>query len=125
MRPLNMKMIKRILIVDDEKGFRDILRSGLIDRGYHVDTAESGVEAIRRIRELPFDVVLTDYMMPGINGLETFRKIKNLQSNIIVAMMTALRYMDDVHIGLDEGLAACFYKPFKFKEIQNFIENTP
>ena len=66
----------RVLIVDDEEGFRTFVNDLLRENGYDVAEAENGEAALRRIRENRFDVLITDVMMPGMSGLELLRAVK-------------------------------------------------
>jgi len=79
---------KTILVVDDEKDIRISLTGILEDEGYQVVTAGSGVEALEKLREELPDLVLLDIWMPGMDGLETLEKIKNLQPHITVIMIS-------------------------------------
>jgi two-component system nitrogen regulation response regulator NtrX len=81
-------MSKTILVVDDEKDIRTSLIGILEDEGYQVVTAASGVEALEKLREDLPDLVLLDIWMPGMDGLETLEKIKNLLSHITVIMIS-------------------------------------
>jgi two-component system response regulator MprA len=63
-------MAERILVVEDDRRIRDLLRRGLIFEGYTVDTAEDGEAALRIAREHPPEAVILDLMLPGIDGLE-------------------------------------------------------
>jgi twitching motility two-component system response regulator PilH len=82
----------KVLVVDDDPGVRYLVRRVLEDRGMEVDEAESGEEALERLKETKPDLVLLDVMMPGMNGWEVLRRIKgdeNLKS-IPVAMLSAV-----------------------------------
>jgi len=81
-------MAKSILVVDDEKSILQSLSGILSDEGYEVMTAESGPEALDRIKEAAPDLVLLDIWMPGLDGIETLKKIKEDYPNLQVVMMS-------------------------------------
>ncbi|MCD6305482.1 MAG: sigma-54-dependent Fis family transcriptional regulator, partial [Deltaproteobacteria bacterium] len=81
-------MAKTVLVVDDEKSILQSLTGILSDEGFDVLTAESGTEALEKIRELMPDLVLLDIWMPGIDGIETLQKIKEDYPNLQVVMMS-------------------------------------
>ncbi|MBI3398069.1 MAG: sigma-54-dependent Fis family transcriptional regulator, partial [Deltaproteobacteria bacterium] len=83
-------MIKgNILVVDDEKGQRDILRTILTKEGYEVSASHSGTEALSLFQETPFDVVLTDLKMFGMDGVELLKNILKQNVPVSVVIMTA------------------------------------
>ena len=81
-------MAKTVLVVDDEKSILQSLTGILSDEGFDVLTAESGTEALEKIRELMPDLVLLDIWMPGIDGIETLQNIKEDYPNLQVVMMS-------------------------------------
>lgn len=89
----------RVLLVDDEKEFIDALAQRLEIRGFEVKTVYSGLEAIKIIPNLDFDVVVLDIKMPGMEGLEVLGKIKNIKPEVEVVMLTA-------HGSLEEAMQA-------------------
>ncbi len=78
----------RILVVDDEKVIRDLFTRVLRAQDVQVTTVESGEEAVDKIRKEPFDVVFLDMVMPGMDGLETFKVLKQIKPEIAIVMMT-------------------------------------
>ena len=83
------KEMAKILVVDDEKGIRRELTALLREEGYSAEAAASGTEAMAIMSEQSFDIVVTDLMMPGIDGMELLRNIKGDYPNTIVVMITA------------------------------------
>jgi signal transduction histidine kinase len=81
-------MEKSILLVDDEEGIRKVLRIALSDMGYHVRTAENGVEALRLFKEERSPIVLTDIKMPEMDGIELLRRLKKESPETEVIMIT-------------------------------------
>src|ERR1700680_1307126 len=77
-----------VLVIDDERGLRDMLSFGLSDRGYRVVTAGGGKEGIQKAREENFDLVVCDIMMPDVDGVEVLKSIKKDQPLAEVIMAT-------------------------------------
>ena len=86
-------------------------------------TALDGQQALKYVRESGVDLALIDIMMPGINGVETFKEIKKLSPCTAVIMMTAFAVEDLVTEALQEGAYAMIYKPFDLKRILGMIED--
>jgi len=102
-----------ILIVDDDGDFCQTMARTLELKGYRVETANSGEEAIRIAREREFQIAFIDVKMPFMNGLETYLRLKEINSGIVTIMMTA--YRDEIRDNVERALAAeavtCLYKP--------------
>ena len=102
-----MEQGKRILVVDDDRDFLEATRAILESQSYRVITARSGQEALERARSEPPDLILLDIIMPGLDGFEVCRRLKqdpNL-SHIPVMMITSFseRYMD-TSLAMSQGL---------------------
>ncbi|MBI2361203.1 MAG: response regulator, partial [Deltaproteobacteria bacterium] len=82
-------MAARILIVDDEPMNLDLLEQELLDQGHHIERAADGPETLRRIESFVPDLILLDYQMPQMNGLDVLREIRNRGERIPVIMITA------------------------------------
>jgi two-component system response regulator HydG len=111
-----------ILIVDDDEGMCETLADIMEDKGYRVFVASNGQEAIVKVREVAFDAILMDIRMPGMNGVETFRRIKNIQPDAAVVMMTAYAVEDLIREALLEGAYGVLYKPFDMERMISLIE---
>jgi len=109
-------MAERILVVEDDRRIRDLLRRGLIFEGYTVDCAEDGESALRMAREEMPDVVILDLMLPGVDGLEVCRRLRSA-SNVPILMLTARDTVPDRVTGLDAGADDYMVKPFAFDEL--------
>jgi diguanylate cyclase (GGDEF)-like protein len=105
-----------LLLVDDDAMNRDALARRLTRSGYKVVTADSGIAALRMIRESRIDAVLLDVMMPGLSGLETLRQLRQFRSvaDLPVIMVTAKDASDDVVEALDLGANDYVTKPIDF-----------
>ncbi len=80
---------KRILLVDDEDGIQLLYREEFEDEGYTVDSAYNGVDALVKFRENPPDLVVLDINMPGMNGIEVLRQMKELRANLPIILSSA------------------------------------
>ena len=109
-------MAERILVIEDDRRIRDLLRRGLIFENYAVDTAEDGEAGLRVARETPPDAVILDIMLPGIDGLEVCRRLRSA-SNVPILMLTARDTVPDRITGLDAGADDYMVKPFAFDEL--------
>ena len=106
----------RVLVVDDDPQIRRVLRVALAGQGYEVDDAKNGEGALDKVRESRFDLVLLDMNMPGIDGLETCRTIRE-QSEIAIIMLTVRDNEADTVAALDAGADDYVTKPFKTPEL--------
>jgi len=111
----------QLLIVDDEKNMRLTLSDILTDEGYAVETASSGEEAVERCAERSFDVILMDVRMPGIDGVEAFRRIRQRRTRARVIFMSAYTTQDLQQAVLDEGALAFLSKPLDVESVLKVI----
>ncbi len=119
------KMKKNILVVDDEVEILDLLSDTLGEYGYNITCVDSGSKAIEMIKRRFYEVVLLDIMMPGIDGIETFKEIKRISPLTTVIMITSLDLEEAVkQTLLKEGAVAVLYKPFKIRKLIDIIEKT-
>lgn len=109
-------MTEEILVVEDDRRIRDVLRRGLIFEGYKVETAEDGESALRAVRENLPDAVILDIMLPGIDGIEVCQRIRSV-SNLPILMLTARDSVPNRVEGLDAGADDYLVKPFAFDEL--------
>src|SRR5215212_1200902 len=106
----------RILAVDDDPRILDLLRRGLVYEGYHVDTAVDGPSALATARDNPPDLVVLDWMMPGLDGLEVCRRLR-AAGDVPILMLTAKDDIKDRVTGLDAGADDYLVKPFSVDEL--------
>jgi two-component system, NtrC family, response regulator HydG len=114
--------VSRILVVDDEDGLRTSLVANLELAGYEVVDASNGLMAIEYVKQQPFDLVLTDVRMPGLNGLDTFREIRKIRPETEVVLMTAFTLETILDEALSEGIYTVVHKPFAMEDIIALIE---
>ena len=106
----------RILVVEDEASLARFLQLELNHEGYRVETAQNGYEALGRISEGRWDLVLLDIMLPGLDGFEVCRRIRK-QRNVPIIMLTARDATLDKVKGLDTGADDYVTKPFVIEEL--------
>jgi DNA-binding response OmpR family regulator len=104
----------RILLVEDDSRMRMVVRRGLVEQGYAVDSAESGPAAIERARAGGFDAIVLDVMLPGCTGVEVVRRLRDDRNLTPVLMLTARDAAADIVSGLDAGADDYLTKPFSF-----------
>ncbi len=112
--------VKRILIVDDEEEMRTLLFKSFTFFGYEVETVENGIEAIKRIAVKTYDLIITDYRMPKMDGLELIQRIQMIIPSIPVLVVTSDGPECEL---LKSGALACIKKPFSIFELQKISQN--
>jgi DNA-binding response OmpR family regulator len=112
----------RILLVDDEPQFREMIAEYLAGERFEVLEAASGEEALPHVTTWRPDMVLLDLMMPGIGGLETLRRIKIVQPETCVIMVTAVDDLDVARAALAAGAADYVTKPFTFQYLDAVLD---
>jgi two-component system response regulator MprA len=109
-------MRDRILIIEDDRRILQFLYRGLTYEGYTVDTAEDGTQGLALARRSPPDLVILDWMLPGIDGLEVCRRLR-AASSVPILILTAKDTVSDRVEGLDAGADDYLVKPFDFEEL--------
>ena len=113
----------RLLIVDDELSVRDSLYNWLIEDGYECGTAQDAYEALRKLSEQAWDVILLDIRMPGMDGLELQKRIHDINRDIIIIIMTAYASVDTAVSSLKEGAYDYVVKPFNPDDLSHLLQN--
>ena len=110
-------MANMILIVEDEEAIRDLIRINLVAAGFTCDEAEDGLQAVAKAKAQRPDLILLDWMLPGLDGLGVLRKLKAdpALSTVPVLMVTAKSEENDVVLGLEMGASDYVTKPFSNK----------
>jgi len=114
----------KILIVDDEAAARTSLTELLRGEGYTVEAAADGFKALARVEELEPDLVLTDLNMPGIDGVELLRKLKESSPELPVVLMTAYGGVETAVSAMHEGAADYLTKPLNIDELSIILART-
>ncbi|MBD3169663.1 MAG: response regulator [candidate division Zixibacteria bacterium] len=112
----------RILVVDDEVFVRDLLQEFLGKQGYDVSLAESGEAAIQHSADNDVDVALVDLKMPGIDGLETLKRMRDIDPNTPIIIMTGYPTIETSIKALRLGAYDYVIKPFKLNELKAAVE---
>jgi two-component system, OmpR family, response regulator len=107
----------RVLVVEDEAKLAGLLREGLRRRGMGVDVARTGEEAVMRATATDYDLILLDVMLPGHDGFEVCRRLRDSDVWSPTLMLTALDDVEDRVHGLDSGADDYLSKPFSFDEL--------
>jgi two-component system, cell cycle response regulator len=115
----------RILVVDDHEDNVELLRARLEARGYRVEAAMDGQEALDKVFESPPDLILLDVMMPRVDGIEVVRRLKGTADLpfIPIIMQTALETTEDKVEGLDAGADDYITKPINFAELEARVKS--
>lgn len=109
-------MAERILLIEDEVGIADFLKRGLIYEGYRVDVAYDGQQGLDMARDTPPDMVILDWMLPGLDGLEVCKRLR-AASDVPILMLTAKSEEIDRVVGLEMGADDYLVKPFGPREL--------
>jgi DNA-binding NtrC family response regulator len=112
-----------ILIVDDEDSVRDSLLNWFIEDGYEVEAAENAKKALQLLEKRDFNIILADIKMPGMDGLELQRRIKALNDDTIVIIMTAFASVETAVQALKDGAYDYVTKPFDPDDLSHLIRN--
>jgi two-component system OmpR family response regulator len=107
----------KLMLVDDEPHILQFLELGLVNEGFEVKTAPEGMSAVTLAREYEPHVVVLDVMMPGMDGFEVCKLLKQESDNIAVIMLTAKDEVEDRVKGLTLGADDYLIKPFSFDEL--------
>jgi len=118
-----MRRNASVLVIDDEEIMREILQTLLEREGYAVRVAAAGAEGIDLARSLPFDAVIVDVMMPGMDGLQVLEELKKQDDSLPVLMVTAYASMDTAIRAMKLGAFDYITKPFKNDEVLVVLRN--
>jgi len=111
-----MKKMK-ILIVEDEPKVASFIKMGLEEHNYEAEIVHDGLSAEKLAQHCKYNLFILDIIIPGIGGLELCKRLKKLNSNVPVLMLSALGTTDDKIFGFDAGTDDYLVKPFEFREL--------
>ncbi len=117
-----MNINEKILIVDDEKIIRESLFHWFENEGYQVVIAEDGESGLAKFKNEKFDLVLIDMKLPGINGLQLLKEIKDIDSEVIVIMITAFASVPSAITAFKEGAYDYVTKPVDPDELTHIVK---
>lgn len=118
---MDKKKIK-VLVVDDEKVVRDFFKRLLSLEGLEVMGAEDGYTAVEAVKLNKFDLYFIDVRMPGLDGLETYRGIRQVHPDATAVMITGYAVEDILEEALKEGVQCHIHKPFDISQIKAVID---
>ena len=114
--------MKHILIVEDEEGIVQFLKQGLEEENYKVSAARDGFDGLKLFQDKKFDLVLLDWMLPKMTGLQVCQKIREANSKIPIIFLTAKDTVQETVEGLKNGANDYIKKPFSFDELVERIK---
>jgi DNA-binding response OmpR family regulator len=109
--------MKKILLIEDEANVVNLLKRGLEEEGYEISVAMDGLSGFEMASRNTFDLLIADIMLPGMNGVEICRKLRDQKHTVPILMLTALGSTENIVAGLDSGADDYLVKPFKFAEL--------
>ena len=115
-------MAMNIMIVDDQYGIRILLNEVLQKEGYETFQAANGAQALEIAKNNKLDLVLLDMKIPGMDGIEILKRLKEYDSSIAVIIMTAYGELDMIQKANDLGALSHFAKPFDIVDIRNTVK---
>lgn len=121
-KKMSMEERAQILVVDDEERMRNLLKKVLNKQDFSVETASNGKEALRKIQENPFDIIIADVRMPEMNGMEVLKAVKETRPEISMIIMTAFGSIDSAVEAMKKGAYDYITKPFKMSEISIVVQ---
>jgi DNA-binding NtrC family response regulator len=114
--------VGRVLVVDDEEVMRTLLRNVLVSFGYEVSIACTGDDALGRLADAQFDIMLTDLRMPGLSGLKLLAEVRRLRLETAVVVMTAYGTVETAVEAMKNGAADFITKPLNMDELQILLD---
>ena len=116
-RPLTGATRPRVLVVDDEASIRDLLSKTLALAEYEVDVAPDGRSALERMRMYPYDLLIADLKMPGMDGLTVIREAKRYKVDLPVIIITGFSTESSAIEAVNLGVAGYLTKPFRVPQV--------
>ena len=117
MKEKTSNFLAHLLVIDDDNAIRSLLKKYLAENDYLVSVAENAIDAENLIKSIKFDLIITDKMMPGKDGVDFVRDIRNFNNNTPVIMLTAMGDVENKILGFENGVDDYIAKPFEPKEL--------
>lgn len=117
LNPLRSNRMAKILLVEDEPDFSELISGWLKNDHYLIESVENGEDAMDRLRFYKYDLVILDWMLPGISGVDVCKRYRSSGGTTPILMLTAKRHVDEKEAGLDAGADDYLTKPFELKEL--------
>lgn len=119
----NTAVNHNILIIDDDVNLREVFTEASMHWPYKTVVVRSGAEALDRLKTSRFDIVVCDLMMPGMDGMTLLKKVKELDSGVLVIIMTAYATIETAVKAIEAGAYDFIAKPFRLDEFMILIKN--
>lgn len=119
-----MKKIGRVMVVDDEENIREVLSNYLESLGYEVLTATDGQNALDKFEAGAFDLIVSDLLMPAIDGLELLKQIREKDKDVIFLMITGYPSIETAVEAIKKGAYDYITKPFHMEDVKLRIERS-
>lgn len=114
--------IGKVLVVDDEEHIREVLKDFLESLSYEVVTAENGEDALNKFEPGKFDVIISDLLMPKMDGLDLLKRLKSMDKNLIFLMITGYPSIETAVEAIKKGAYDYITKPFHMEDVKIKIE---
>jgi CheY-like chemotaxis protein len=114
---------QRALVVDDEPAFREVLTVFLEGQGFEVRLASDGPTGLAAFNAEPFDLILVDFQMPGLTGLEMAAEVRRTNPQIPIALITGIAGTLEAEAVAQAGITRIFPKPFDLNELANWLQS--
>jgi DNA-binding response OmpR family regulator len=111
----------RVLIIEDDEEMRSLLKDFFVEEGFETDSVSNGYDALGVLTKKVFDLVVTDIRMPGLTGLDILPRIKNIQPEVAIIVITAFGTEEVRRKAFERGANAYLEKPIHFQELRGLI----
>ncbi len=118
----DFRKLNKVLVVDDEEEMCNVLRKILEQDGYEVSTATSGSRALATMKQKPADLILLDIKMPGMDGIEMLRKLRDFNQDAVVIILTAYGTLGTAREAMQLGAYDYITKPFDANFVKNMVK---